>query len=490
MRRSGVLMHITSLPSPGGIGTLGSEAREFATWLKEAGMSVWQVLPVGPTGYGNSPYQSPCTHAGNILMIDLRELVSEGLLSKDTLDHLPAEDEPEEAVQKRKIRLLRQCFAESGAALKAEVDAFAQTHTGINDYALFMAVKDYFNGKMWSFWPDLSIRFREEGALTHYSRVLRDEVEFYRFTQYLFFRQWKALKDFVNGLGIKILGDLPIYVAEDSSDAWANPEVFQLDANRRPTKVAGVPPDYFSKDGQLWGNPLYNWKYLKKSGYKWWLERLKTASEMFDIVRIDHFIGFANYYAIKAGAVTARNGKWEKAPGFSFFRAVQRHLPKLSIIAEDLGVVSRRVRRLIRYTELPGMKVMQFGFDSDESNAHFFPNVSENCLLYTGTHDNDTSEGWWENAKESTKEFALKYLPHREKISQSMIEAALGSVADTVIVPMQDILSLGSEARMNTPGTVGGNNWKWRMDSDALKVVNTDSLREMNEFFDRAPQEA
>ena len=490
MRRSGVLMHITSLPSPGGIGTLGSEAREFATWLKEAGMSVWQVLPVGPTGFGSSPYQSPCTHAGNVFMIDLRDLVRDGLLSESILEHLPPENEPTDAARNRKIRLLKQCFYESREKLRPMVEEFVQTHPAINDYALFMAVKDYFGGKMWSYWPDVSIRFREETAMDHYSRVLKDDIEYYKFLQYLFFRQWKALKDFVNGLGIQFLGDLPIYVAEDSSDAWANPEVFQLDQDRRPIKVAGVPPDYFAKDGQLWGNPLYNWRYLKKTGYKWWIERLKTAGELFDIIRIDHFIGFANYYAVKAGALNARNGKWEKAPGFSFFRAVKRHLPKLSIIAEDLGVVSRRVKRLLRYTELPGMKVMQFGFDSDETNPHFFPNVSENCLLYTGTHDNDTSEGWWESTKESTKEFALKYLPQREKISQSMIEAALGSVADTVIVPMQDVLSLGSEARMNTPGTVGGRNWRWRMDKDALSLVNTDSLREMNEFFGRTPREA
>ena len=485
MRRSGVLLHITSLPSPGGVGTLGKEAFEFVDWLKEAGMGIWQVLPVGPTGYGDSPYQSTCTHAGNLMMIDLRNLYESGLLSRHPEELLPAKDTYSDQMRAKKISVLRMSFSEHYADLKEKIDQFFETHEGLADFALFRAVKDYFDNRPWNQWPDMSIRFREENAMKHYEHILQEEIAFYKYTQYLFFHQWSELKEYANNKGIQLLGDMPIYVAEDSSDTWANPEIFQLDADRRPIKVAGVPPDYFSQDGQLWGNPLYNWKALKKSGFEWWLKRLKTAGELYDMVRIDHFIGFANYYAVKAGAPNARNGKWEKAPGFRFFRAVSRNLPELEIVAEDLGVVSKRVKRLLRYTGLPGMKVMQFGFDSDETNPHFILNITEHCLLYTGTHDNDTVNGWWAGLDEKKRAFALKYLPKRSTIGKSMIEAALGSMAETVIIPAQDVLDLGSEARMNTPGTVGGGNWKWRLEPDQLTDQSAMALRDMNIFFGR-----
>ncbi|MBR4234700.1 MAG: 4-alpha-glucanotransferase [Clostridia bacterium] len=489
MRRSGVLLHITSLPSPGGIGTLGAEAREFVDWLKEAGMSIWQVLPIGPTGYGDSPYQSPCTHAGNLMMIDLRTLHEEGLLSRHPDDFLPDRAAGGHMTLRRKTEALKTSFRENRERLKSEVDAFVSAHPDIDDYALFMAVKDCFDGRMWIEWPDMSIRFREQKALDYYRRVLSDEIAYYKYIQYLFFRQWHSLKAYAHSKGIRIFGDMPIYVAEDSSDTWAHPDMFQLDRDLRPVKVAGVPPDYFAKDGQLWGNPLYNWKALSKTDYKWWLNRLKTAGELYDIVRIDHFIGFANYYAVKAGAINARSGRWENAPGFSFFRTVKKQLPELEIIAEDLGVVSDRVKRLLRYCGYPGMKVLSFGFDSDETNPHFPANVRENCVLYTGTHDNDTAEGWWQSAGPHTREMAKKYLPERGSISSSLIEAALGSIANTAMIPMQDILGLGSEARMNTPGTVGGTNWQWRMKSDALTHKTALELKDMNEFFDRIPEE-
>ncbi|MBO7385426.1 MAG: 4-alpha-glucanotransferase [Clostridia bacterium] len=485
MRRSGALMHITSLPSPGGVGTLGKEAREFVDWLSEAGMSIWQVLPIGPTGYGDSPYQSPCTHAGNDMMIDLRTLHEEGLSSKTADELLPASSKWTDTLRNNKLHALRMSFRESWSKVQSEVDAFVASHPDIADYALYMAVKNYFDGRTWTIWPDMSIRFREEKAMSHYTRILQEDINFYKYIQYIFFRQWNALHDYARSKGVQILGDMPIYVAEDSSDTWANPDMFLLDADRRPVKVAGVPPDYFSEDGQLWGNPLYNWRAQKKSGYTWWINRLKTASELYDIVRVDHFIGFANYYAVKAGAKNARAGRWEKAPGFSFFRTVQRQLPELKIVAEDLGVVSRRVKRLLRYCGFPGMKVLQFGFDSDESNPHFISNIRENCVLYTGTHDNDTAEGWWAQAPEKTKAFAKQFLPERSSISESLIEAALGSVADTVIVPVQDILGLGSEARMNAPGTVGGTNWRWRMQPGELTPQKAMDIKSMNEFFDR-----
>ena len=485
MRRSGVLLHVTSLPSPGGIGTMGKEAYDFITWLKAAGMSIWQVLPIGPVGYGESPYQSPCTHAGNILMIDLRTLREEGLLPEEADTYYTSHPDDPECVRKGKLRGLKASFDEHFEELSSEVMAFADSHPNLKDYALFMAVKEYFGNTMWTQWPDISIRLREEKAVDHYSRILRDNVNFYLYTQYLFFKQWKALRAFARENGISIFGDMPIYVAEDSSDTWANPEMFQLDRDRRPVKVAGVPPDYFSADGQLWGNPLYNWHALRKSGYKWWLERLHTAGELYDMVRIDHFIGFANYYAVKAGAKNARVGKWEKAPGFSFFKHVRRACPELTIIAEDLGVVSKRVKRLLRFCGYPGMKVLSFGFDGDETNPHFPENIFENCVFYTGTHDNDTSEGWWKNASENAKELAKKYLPPRDSIHEAMIEEVLSSRAETAIIPMQDVLGLSSEGRMNTPGTVGSPNWRWRMKPGDMRTDLAMELRDMNEFFER-----
>ena len=485
MRRSGVLLHITSLPTPGGVGTLGKEAFEFVDWLKEAGMGIWQVLPLGPTGYGDSPYQSTCTHAGNLMMIDLRRLYENGLLSRRPETLLPAHSTYSDEMRKKKMSVLRMSFNEHYEDVREKVDKFFETHSDLNDFVLFRAVKDYFDNKPWMKWPDMSIRFRVESSLKHYEHILKEEIEFYKYTQYLFFYQWSELKEYANNKGIALLGDMPIYVAEDSSDTWANPDIFQLDADRRPVKVAGVPPDYFSKDGQLWGNPLYNWKVLKKTGFAWWLKRLQTAQELYDIVRIDHFIGFANYYAVKAGAPNARVGKWEKAPGFAFFRAVNRNLNELEIIAEDLGVVSKRVKRLLRYCGFTGMKVMQFGFDSDETNPHFILNITEHSVLYTGTHDNDTAKGWWSSLDDKTKEFALKYLPERSTIGKSMIEAALGSMAETVIIPAQDVLDLGSEARMNTPGTVGGSNWKWRLTPGQLTDESAMALRDMNIFFGR-----
>ena len=488
MRSSGVLLHITSLPTEGGIGTLGADAYSFVDWLKKAGMSVWQVLPVGPTGYGESPYQSHSSHAGNMYMIDLAMLARDGLLEAGDLERFVSiSDRSIDKAKALKRQALQASFEHSFARLENMVDAFTQAHPNIDDYALFMAVKDYFGGKIWTHWPDVAIRMREEGALAHYRRILKDEINFYRYTQYLFFAQWMALKAYANKNGVRILGDMPIYVAEDSADAWAAPEMFQLDRDRRPVKVAGVPPDYFSEDGQLWGNPLYDWKALRKTGFDWWIRRLKTAGELFDMVRVDHFIGFANYYAIRAGSTNARVGKWEKAPGKRFFFTVRRRLPEINIIAENLGVVSNRVKRLLRFCGFPGMKVLMFGFDSDTSNPHFLGNIEENCIVYTGTHDNDTTLGWWNRIDERVKAFAKENLPERDTICDSMIEAALGSPARLAMIPMQDLLQLDNSARMNTPGTVGGSNWMWRMERGALTNELAAKIREINDFYERTP---
>ena len=485
MRQSGVLLHITSLPTEGMFGTLGKEAYQFVDWLRKAGMSIWQVLPVGPTGYGESPYQSTCTHAGSIYMIDLDTLKKEGLLTDDADLYSNAKELNFENAKARHLRALKKSFEESYARLKDEVSQFIDAHPSLNDYSLFMAVKDYFGGKMWTEWPDIAIRMREEKAIEHYGRILGDEVNFYKYTQYLFFKQWTSLKSYANKNGISIFGDIPIYVSEDSSDTWANPEIFQLDRDRRPVKVAGVPPDYFSEDGQLWGNPLYDWKKLKKTGYAWWINRLKTTLELYDMVRVDHFIGFANYYSIRAGAPNARVGKWEKAPGKHFFSNVKRKLPELNVIAEDLGVISKRVKRLLRFCGYPGMKVLSFGFDGGQDNPHFLANITENSVCYTGTHDNDTLIGWWNQLGEETKKYAKENLPERDTISDSMIEAALGSPARIAVIPMQDILKLDGSARMNTPGTVGGSNWRWRMQKGALTDELAAKYRELNEFYER-----
>ncbi len=485
MRQSGVLLHITSLPTEGMFGTLGKEAYQFVDWLRKAGMSIWQVLPVGPTGYGESPYQSTCTHAGSIYMIDLDTLKKEGLLTDDADLYSNAKELNFENAKARHLRALKKSFEESYARLKDEVSQFIDAHPSLNDYSLFMAVKDYFGGKMWTEWPDIAIRMREEKAIEHYGRILGDEVNFYKYTQYLFFKQWTSLKSYANKNGISIFGDIPIYVSEDSSDTWANPEIFQLDRDRRPVKVAGVPPDYFSEDGQLWGNPLYDWKKLKKTGYAWWINRLKTTLELYDMVRVDHFIGFANYYSIRAGAPNARVGKWEKAPGKHFFSNVKRKLPELNVIAEDLGVISKRVKRLLRFCGYPGMKVLSFGFDGGQDNPHFLANITENSICYTGTHDNDTLIGWWNQLGEETKKYAKENLPERDTISDSMIEAALGSPARIAVIPMQDILKLDGSARMNTPGTVGGSNWRWRMQKGALTDELAAKYRELNEFYER-----
>ncbi|MBQ3078457.1 MAG: 4-alpha-glucanotransferase [Clostridia bacterium] len=487
MRKSGVLMHITSLPSLSGIGTLGDEAYHFVDWLKKAGFSVWQVLPAGPTGYGDSPYQSPSSFAGNIYLIDPELLRRDGLLGDD-LDSLKCNHFIDyEITKSRRYQALKMSFFNNYDRLEVEVDEFISRHPEIGDYALFMAVRDYFGGLMWTIWPDVAIRMREESALKHYERILKEEINFYKYTQYLFFRQWKQLKAYANKNGITIFGDMPIYAAEDSADTWANPEIFQLDKDRRPVKVAGVPPDYFSEDGQLWGNPLYDWEKLKHTNYDWWIKRLKSAMELYDQIRIDHFIGFANYYAVRAGAENARVGRWEKAPGRSFFFNVKRRLPDINIVAEDLGVISTRVRRLLSYAGYPGMKVLSFAFDSDEQNPHFLSHIDENSVVYTGTHDNDTVIGWWEKASDSLRAFADEYLPQRDTITERMIEAALGSAARLAVIPVQDILEKDSSARMNTPGTIGNPNWRWNMEKGALTDELAEKYRELNEYYERIP---
>ena len=484
MRSSGILMHITSLPGPGGIGSLGQEAYDFADFLHASGMSIWQVLPLGPVGYGESPYQSSSVFAGNPLLISCRRLRDEGLLSYDDAEeYTPADpgrvDYP--AVRENKDMLLRRAFAQSEQKLRSEIAAFAAAQPWVRDFALFTAVKKHFGDAMWTRWPDADIRLRRGDAVARYTAELDGEIRYHLFCQYIFRRQWQELKKYCNDLGIRIFGDMPIYVAEDSADTWTHPEVFQLDKDRVPKRVAGVPPDYFSADGQLWGNPLYRWTWLRFHGYGWWVERMRGMAQLYDIIRIDHFIGFANYYSIPYGAPNARGGKWIVGPGKSLFRTFNRKLPGIRIVAEDLGCVNDRVRALLSFVGYPGMRVMVFGFGSNGENQHLITGYPENCVAYTGTHDNDTVLGWLQSASEDAVSHARQVLGFDalEDGPAAFVRALMASRADTAVAAMQDILGLDNSARMNYPSTIGGN-WLWRMQPGAASPEVARRLMDLN----------
>ena len=489
MRRSGILMHISSLPGPGGIGSLGKEAYAFADFLKASGMAVWQVLPLGPTGYGESPYQSSSVFAGNPMLISCAALREAGLVAYDDGEEFTPDD-PERvdypAVRESKEKLLRRCFAQSEGKLRKELADFRRENPWVEDFALFTALKARYGGVMWTKWPDREVRRRQPAALERCRRELDGEIRYHLFCQYLFFRQWFALKRYCNGLGIRLFGDMPIYVAEDSADTWTRPEVFQLDGEGVPKRVAGVPPDFFSADGQLWGNPLYRWFSLRLHGYGWWVERMAAMAKMYDIVRIDHFIGFANYYSVPQGAPNARTGKWIIGPGKSLFRTLERKIPGLNIVAEDLGCVNDRVRRLLTAVGYPGMRVLSFGFGGGEDNPHLPANYVTNSVVYTGTHDNDTVRGWIDTADDAALAQARQLLgfDKPEDGPAAFVRAVLANRADTAMIPMQDVLGLGGWARMNRPGTIG-NNWLWRMAPGAATPELAQRLRRENEATNR-----
>ena len=489
MRRSGILMHISSLPGPGGIGSLGKEAYAFADFLKASGMAVWQVLPLGPTGYGESPYQSSGVFAGNPMLISCAALREAGLVAYDDGEEFTADD-PERvdypAVRESKEKLLRRCFAQSEGKLQKELAAFRRENPWVEDFALFTALKARYGGVMWTKWPDREVRRRQPAALERCRRELDGEIRYHLFCQYLFFRQWFALKRYCNGLGIRLFGDMPIYVAEDSADTWTHPEAFQLDGEGVPKRVAGVPPDFFSADGQLWGNPLYRWFSLRLHGYGWWVERMAAMAKMYDIVRIDHFIGFVNYYSVPQGAPNARTGKWIIGPGKSLFRTLEKKIPGLNIVAEDLGCVNDRVRRLLTAVGYPGMRVLSFGFGGGEDNPHLPANYVTNSVVYTGTHDNDTVRGWIDTADDAALAQARQLLgfDKPEDGPAAFVRAVLASRADTAMIPMQDVLGLGGWARMNRPGTIG-NNWLWRMAPGAATPELAQRLRRENEATNR-----
>lgn len=488
-RQGGVLMHISSLPGPDGIGSLGREAYQFADFLHASGMKIWQVLPMGPTGYGESPYQSTSVYAGNPLFISLDLLAEEGLIdltgeARFQPENLEQVDYP--AVRARKMELLRKAFAQSEEALRLEIDAFVQKNDWVTDFALFTAIKEHFDLQMWTKWPDREIRFHHQRAMARYRALLDEDVRFHLWCQYVFDRQWRALKKYCNDLGLLLFGDMPIYVAEDSADTWGHPDVFQLDKERVPHRVAGVPPDYFSADGQLWGNPLYRWRHLQLQHYDWWVSRMRHMHRMYDIVRVDHFIGFANYYSVHQGAPNARTGKWIVGPGKNLFLTLQKEIPGMDIVAEDLGEVNDRVRNLIAFTGYPGMKVLAFSFSGGDSNIHLPANIPENTAYYTGTHDNLTALAWAEKAspEELQKAKEVAGFETLEEAPWALIRTVFMSRARIAGVPMQDVLGLGDWATMNRPGTLGGN-WLWRMKPGAATTELTRKLKQLNRESNR-----
>ena len=470
MRKCGVLMPVSSLPSRFGIGGFSKEAYDFVDFLAEGGQSLWQILPLGPTGYGDSPYQSFSTFAGNPYYISLDALIEQGLLTEEECEAADYGDQPNyvnyEKIYNSRFALLRKAFNKADIENDTNYKKFVEDQSAwLKDYAMYMAIKDSLGGIAWIEW-DEDIRLRKPAAMAHYEEILKEDIAFYSYLQYLFATQWTALKAYANSKGINIIGDIPIYVAFDSADTWANPELFQLDKENIPTAVAGCPPDAFSATGQLWGNPLYRWDYHEKTGFAWWIRRLAYCFTIYDVVRIDHFRGFDEYWAIPYGDPTAEFGRWEKGPGYALFEAMKKALGNREVIAEDLGFLTPSVLKLVKKTGYPGMKVLQFAFDSREESDYLPHNYTHNCVVYTGTHDNDTVMGWILAMSRKDLAFAKKYIgvKRTSDICSNLIRMAYASVADTAIIPIQDYLELGSEARINTPSTLGGN-WEWRMNA-------------------------
>ncbi len=477
-------MSVTSLPGRYGIGCFSKSAYDFVDWLREAGQTCWQILPLGPTSYGDSPYQSFSTFAGNPYFISLEELTKEGVLTKKECQSADfgkrADDIDYEKIYKNRYPLLHKAYERSRISEDPDYVCFAEENRWwLADYALFMAVKERFGGAPWTEWAE-DIRLRRDYAMDYYRRELYFDIEFQQYLQYKFFSQWKKLKAYANEKGIQIIGDIPIYVAMDSADAWAHPELFQLDERNMPAAVAGCPPDGFSATGQLWGNPLYRWEYHKSTGYDWWMSRMWFCFQMYDVVRIDHFRGFDEYYSIPYGEETAVNGHWEKGPGIDLFRCMEQRLGKHQVIAEDLGYVTDSVRKMVQESGFPGMKVLEFAFDSRDSGSasDYLPhNYAENSAAYTGTHDNETIAGWFRSITDEERQMARDYLCDQhtpaEELYKSFIALVMRSRSDLCIIPMQDYLGLDNQSRMNQPSTLG-KNWKWRL----VKGELSDELKE------------
>ena len=490
MRSSGILLHVSSLPGNHGIGTMGRHAYAFVDFLKSAGQRYWQILPLCPTGYGNSPYQCFSTYAGNPYLIDLDLLVEEGLLQQEEPDALNWGNDPARLdfrlICSQKLQILRLAFhryrdeSEAFARFRAENDWW------LPDYALFMALKDRHQGRPWYTW-DEGLKFRHGHAIEEAFCHLADDIQFYCFTQFLFYRQWNSLHAYAALQGIRIIGDVPIYVPMDSADVWTNPELFWLDESLNPVAVAGCPPDAFTADGQLWGNPLYRWDVMEQSGYDWWLRRLYTAGRLYDVTRLDHFRGFESYWAVPYGDTTAKNGRWMPGPGLAFVRTLQHHLPDLELIAEDLGYLTQEVLDLRNASGWPGMKVLQFGFDPKEPSDYLPHTYERNTVCYTGTHDNMTMRQWFDTAEAESVDLARAYmnLSDQEGYVWGTIRTAFACVSDLCIVQMQDLLDLGEQARMNLPGTLSDANWTWRATQEQITPELACRLRNLTELYAR-----
>ena len=494
-RSSGVLLPVASLPSKYGIGCFDRCAYDFVDQLVEAGQSYWQILPMGPTGYGDSPYQAFSTFAGNPYFISPDDLVKKGYLTENdcirAAEGTSGKEVHYDVLFQKRLGLLRKAYANSSIEADVSYQAFVQENSEwLADYALFMAIKDNKSGKSYLEWED-AIRLRSPEAMVSYRNRLLEDVNFYQFVQYEFYTQWAALKKYANDKGVSIIGDIPIYVALDSADTWAHPELFQLDEANIPTAVAGCPPDGFSATGQLWGNPLYRWDYHRETGYSWWISRLHYVFQMYDVVRIDHFRGFDEYFSIPHGAENAIGGHWEKGPGIDLFRKVEQALGWKQVIAEDLGYVTDSVRELVRESGFPGMKVLEFAFDSRDSgcaNDYLPHNYPVNSVAYTGTHDNETIVGWWSSITKEEQKLARDYMcdqytPERE-LYKSLISLIMRSSAKLCVIPMQDYLGLGNNCRINTPSTVG-KNWKWRVNTRQLSLKLQKEIQEMTLRYGR-----
>lgn len=492
MRTSGILLPIASLPGPYGIGCFSKNAYEFVDQLKAGGQRYWQILPLGPTGYGDSPYQSFSTFAGNPYFIDLTALIEEGVITEEECKQYNFGESSRyidyEKLYLSRFLILRKAFERSNScANKAFIRFCEENGDWLEDYALYMVIKNHYKGKSWCEWEE-DIRLRKPEAIAEYQVEFAEDILFYQYQQYLFDCQWSKLKQYANEQGIKIVGDIPIYVAFDSADTWANPELFQLDEERMPTAVAGCPPDGFSATGQLWGNPLYNWEYHKKTGYEWWMKRIKYSYNLYDVIRIDHFRGFDEYYSIPYGDKTAEFGTWLPGPGYDIFQKLNKKLGNMDIIAEDLGYLTNTVRALVKNSGYPGMKVLQFAFDSREESDYLPHNYDHNCVVYTGTHDNNTVVGWFKTISKEDRELALEYLGRRtmknDDIAWEIIRLAQASVAEICIVPIQDYLKLDESARINEPSTVG-KNWKWRLYEGEIEEQMLAQMRRITKLYGR-----
>lgn len=488
-RASGIIMPVFSLPGEYGIGTMGKEAFRFIDFLNKARQKYWQVLPMGPTVCGNSPYSSWSTFAGNPNFIDLEMLRDEGLLNLDEIKNTDwgHGDIDYDKVLTERPKILKKAFENGYKSMREEIEEFAEENSSwIYDYALYTALKEQFEMTAWYEWEN-GIKFRRKEALEKYRKELKEEIDYHIFIQYLFFYQWKKLKKYAHENGVRIIGDLPIYVAMDSADVWSSPQNFQLDSELMPTETAGVPPDYFSKDGQLWGNPLYDWDTMQKDGYGWWIRRIDGAIKMFDVIRIDHFRGLESYWAVPSGEKTAVNGQWRKGPGLDFLERIKGWFGGIEIIAEDLGILTDEVKQLLRDSGFPGMKVIEFAFD-ESGNSDYLPyKYDKNCVCYAGTHDNATLEEWKRNGEKKEIEFAMEYfgITKESDFNWGIIRGGMESSANLFITQMQDYLELGAEARTNIPGTADGN-WKWRMNKGATTDKLAKKIAKITMLYGRA----